>query len=67
VPQFKDYGYYYDANNFDMAAEKIEQIVEHHGSNVETYKTMIEQLAWRFSIYNPENIDAWRKLAFEKV
>ena len=66
VPQFKDYGYYYDANDFDMAEEKIEQIVEHHGNNVDTYKTMIKQLAWRFSIYNPENIDAWRKLAFEK-
>ena len=67
IPQFKDYGYYYEANDFDTASDKIEQIVQFHEVNKGTYAAMIKQLSWRFSIYNPENIDTWRRLAFEKL
>lgn len=64
--RFKEYGYYYEDNDFDGAAAAIERIVEHHDKNVEAYKAHAKQLAWRFSPYNPENIAAWKKLLTEK-
>ena len=66
VPRFKEYGYYYEENDFDGAADHIERIVEHHDKNVEAYKAHAKQLAWRFSPYNPENAEAWRRLVLEK-
>jgi hypothetical protein len=60
IPQFKEYGYYYDGNDFHGAASQIEQIVADH--NKEAYAAHAKQLAWRFSIYNPENVHAWKKL-----
>ena len=62
VPQFKEYGYYYDANDFDAAVEQIEKIVCSHAENKGAYKSHAKQLIWRFSIYNPENALAWKKL-----
>jgi hypothetical protein len=67
VPQFKEYGYYYEMNDFDGAADRIEQITKFHDMNKEAYKTMAKQLTWRFSIHNQENMDTWRRLAFEKI
>jgi hypothetical protein len=67
VPQFKDYGYYYDRNDFESAAALISTIVAHHDKNVEAYKAHAKQLAWRFSPYNPENAEAWKRLLLEKT
>ena len=66
VPRFKTYGYYYEMNDFDAAAAQVEKIVEHHDKNTEAYKAHAKQLAWRFSPYNPENAEAWRRLVLEK-
>jgi len=66
VPRFKEFGYYYEVNDFDAAATHIEHIVEYHDKNVEGYKAHAKQLAWRFSPYNPENAEAWRRLVLEK-
>ena len=67
VERFKEYGYYYSGNKFDEAAKQIESIVGFHETNAQVYKAHAEQLAWRFSIYNPDNIEAWRQIAFERV
>lgn len=66
ISRFKTYGYYYDSNDFMEAADRITEIVETHAKNVESYAAHAEQLTWRFSIYNPENMAEWRRLAFEK-
>jgi hypothetical protein len=66
VKRFKEYGYYYEADDFDAAAAQIEYITKYHDANVEAYKAHVKQLTWRFSIYNPENIQAWKKLVLEK-
>lgn len=66
VQRFKEYGYYYEGDDFDAAAAQIEVITEHHDKNVEAYKAHAKQLTWRFSIYNPDNISAWRELMLEK-
>lgn len=66
VPRFKDYGYYYNENDFDGAAALIETIVTTHEKNKEAYKAHAKQLSWLFSIYNPANVEVWKKIAFEK-
>jgi hypothetical protein len=66
VRRFKDFGYYYEKNDFEKAADQIENIVANHHSNIEEYKAQFKQLAWRFSIYNPENLSAWNKLLTDK-
>lgn len=62
IRRFKDFGYYYDKNDFETGADQIEKIVESHGINTESYKAHAKQLLWRFSIYNPENLKAWNTL-----
>jgi hypothetical protein len=66
VPLFKEFGYYYEGNSFDSAADQIDSIIEHHDLNIETHRAHARQLAWRFSPYNPENIAGWLKLILEK-
>ena len=66
VKRFKEYGYYYDEDDFDAAAEQIEHITQCHDKNVEAYKAHAKQLTWRFSVYNPENAKAWKTLVLEK-
>ena len=66
IARFKEYGYYYDGNNFDAAAGQIERVVASHEQNKETYAAHIKQLSWQFSIYNPKNTEIWRKLAFAR-
>lgn len=60
--RLKEFGYYYDANDFEAAADQIEKVVDKHHLVVESYKSQARQLLWRFSIYNPENLNAWSKL-----
>ncbi len=64
--RLKEFGYYYDRNDFDAGADQIAKVVEWHSKNAEQYKAQAEQLFWRFSIYNPENLEAWRKLLTDK-
>jgi hypothetical protein len=66
IERFKEYGYYYNANNFDEAVTQVESIVKYHETNKQTYKAQTEHLTWRFSIYNPENMELWRQLALER-
>jgi hypothetical protein len=66
IQALKEFGYYYEGNDFDGAAERIEAIVEHHDLNVETHRAHSRQLSWRFSPYNPDNMLGWLKLMFEK-
>ena len=62
VKKFKDYGYYYDENDIQGAADQIVAITKNHDNVSEAYKAHYKQLAWRFSPYNPENIAAWQQL-----
>jgi hypothetical protein len=65
-PRFKSYGYYYPENDILAASTAIETVTQFHDSNKESYAAQAKQLAWTFSPHNPSNIEAWRKLAFEK-
>jgi capsular polysaccharide biosynthesis protein len=60
VPRLSSYGYYYEGNDFDGAAARIEQIAANH--NPAMYQAHAEQLAWQFSIHNPANREGWRQL-----
>jgi hypothetical protein len=60
VPRLSSFGYYYEGNDFDGAAAKMEQVVRSH--NPAAYKAHAEQLTAQFSISNPANIEGWRRL-----
>jgi hypothetical protein len=66
VAQFKEFGYYYDANDFEAAATQVENIVANHEVNKDSYAAHTRQLTWRFSIYNPENSTVWKRMMLEK-
>lgn len=66
VARFKDYGYYYEGNDFYGASDAIETVVKRHNHNMESYSAQAIQLAWNFSIRNPANIKGWEELAFNK-
>ncbi len=60
--RFKEFGYYYAENDFEAAAERVTHVLDYHDINTEAYKAQAAQLQWRFSIYNPENQNAWNTL-----
>ena len=62
IRRFKDYGYYYAENDFEAAANRIEEVVTMWRSQQETIRSQFHQLMWRFSIHNPENVSAWKTL-----
>jgi Protein of unknown function (DUF2827) len=62
IRRFKDYGYYYAENDFEAAADRIEEIVKNWRSQQEGVQAQFKQLMWRFSIHNPENIRMWLEL-----
>jgi len=64
VPRLSSYGYYYEGNDFDAAAVKIEQAATAH--NPAQYKAHAEQLTYQFSIHNPTNMEGWRRLVTVK-
>jgi len=66
IPRFKTYGYYYDGNDFDGAANQIDKIVRLHGENKEIYASQFEQLMWQFSIHNHANTSVWKEMLFTK-
>jgi len=67
IKRFKDYGYYYDGNDFDGGADQIDRIIKHHVSNKVTYAAQVKQLTWNFSIHNPANLEGWNELLFKKA
>lgn len=66
VKEFEKYGYYYDTDDFVTASAQIENIVNNHAKNAEAYKAHTKQLTWNFSIYNPVNAEAWKRLIIMK-
>jgi hypothetical protein len=67
IERFKDYGYYYNANDFDGAAKMIDNVVKYHKDNAVAYAAQIKQLTWQFSINNPVNVEEWKKLLFTRA
>lgn len=67
IARFKDYGYYYEANDFHGASDQIEVCTKYHNDNLESYSAKAQQLAWNFDIRNPKNLTEWENLAFSKV
>jgi len=67
IKRFKEYGYYYDTNDFDGGADQIERIIRYHQNNKVAYAAQVKQLTWQFSINNPENIAGWKELLFKKA
>lgn len=55
----KNYGYYYEGDDITGGALHIDSINNHHEERSGTYKALVKQLAWDFSIYNPVNIKGW--------
>lgn len=55
----KNYGYYYEGEDIKAGAALIDTIGNNHEMLNETYKALVKQLAWNFSIYNPMNIKGW--------
>ena len=66
IARFKDFGYYYESNDFIAASEQITNIVTNHSRNREAYIAHAKQITWRFSCYNPENAKAWSSLILDK-
>jgi hypothetical protein len=62
IPRFREYGYYYEGNDFEAAADQINTIVTTHERNKEAYAAHATQLTWNFSIHNPNNIEGWKSL-----
>jgi hypothetical protein len=62
---FKEFAYYYEENNIDSALVALEDIFLNHIVRREFYKSQANQLAWRFSPYNPENQNAWIEMIEE--
>ena len=67
VKRFKEFGYYYDTNDFEGAADQIEKIVRYHTENKVLYMSQVKQLNWQFSIHNPANTTIWKDLLFNKT
>ena len=58
----KDYGYYYKGNDIEAGKQMIEYVIANHGTRLEAYKANCRQLFWKFSIYNPDNINGWKDI-----
>jgi len=58
-PRLSKYGYYYEGDSIKQGLTQIDLVTEKHGTRGETYKALMKQLSWNFSIYNPNNIKGW--------
>lgn len=67
IKRFKEYGYYYDGNDFDGGADMIDRIIKYHSTNKVAYAAQVKQLTWNFSINNPANLEGWNDLLFKKA
>ena len=54
-------------NDFEAAANRIEEIVKHWPAQQEGVQAQFKQLMWRFSIHNPENVRMWLELIGAKA
>jgi hypothetical protein len=59
---WKEFGYAYDHSNFDNSISILESAVFNHTKNLQKYKHDAYILQWKYSIYNPDNVDGWAKL-----
>ena len=66
IKRFKDYGYYYDGNDFEAGADQIDRIIKYHNGNKTAYTAQVKQLTWNFSINNPKNVEGWKELLFRR-
>jgi hypothetical protein len=56
------FGYYYEGNDLEGAANQIEIAWSQHAERLETYKAHSQALSWRYSPYNPDVHRAWEAL-----
>lgn len=56
------FGYGYEGNNIQSAAEQIEAAYKSHAERLEAYKSHALTLSWRHSPYNPKVHKAWEEL-----
>jgi hypothetical protein len=59
---WKDFGYYYNGNNVNAAAEQIELAWQLHSEKLEAYRAHSQALSWRHSPYNPAVQKGWEAL-----
>jgi len=57
-----DFGYFYDGNDIETAANQIESAWSGHSEKLDAYKSHAHTLAWRHSPYNPEVHAVWNEL-----
>lgn len=62
APTLEGYAYSYPGADVDAAVEAIERAVLVHDAQREAYRAQAHQLAWRFSIHNPDNMATWRDM-----
>ena len=58
----KDAGYYYSLFDAESCSNQIQNAIETHDSNIESYKKESKEVLYRFSCDNPENISGYKKL-----
>lgn len=59
---WSEYGYYYEGNSIQNAAEMIQLSKQSHHEFLETYKSHAKTLAWKHSPYNPEIHRGWKEI-----
>jgi len=62
APMIKDAGYYYEGFNIMDGAEKLKEAIESHDENIESYNARTEKVLIRYSVYNEELLETYKKL-----
>jgi len=62
---WKNFGYYYDASNINMAVGLIDKIRLEHSKLFSIYMSHAKTLAWRYSPYNPDVHAKWNSILKE--
>ena len=57
-----EFGYYYEGNNIELGAQRLEMAYRGHAEKLEAYRAHAQVLAWRHSPYNPDNHAAWERM-----
>jgi hypothetical protein len=58
----KDAGYYYEGFDVSAGFEQLNKAVHEHDANLEAYTENVETVLTRYTVYNEELIDTYRKL-----
>ena len=66
APMIKDAGYYYEGFNIMDGAEKLKEAIDSHDDNIESYNAQTEKVLIRYSVYNEELLETYKKL-FENL